>query len=264
MTDEQLCAAAQTGDERAMETLVRKYTPMANNICATYFMPRQAKEDLLQEAMMGLVKAVRDYKHRPDGHFHGFADMCIRRKVISAVKTSTRLKHSALNSAASMEAPIYANDGPDTTRTIGDSIPDEAPLVEDISVAAELTVVVREAIVDSGLSELEASMLRLYMMGHSYKQIAAAVSRTEKAVDNGLTRAFRKCDTTIREAVGDYYAGETLKRREVPYVARKNNQHPNQVRGLNISNHRRYCMDAGKDCPHDAEIIAAYNAKYAR
>jgi RNA polymerase sporulation-specific sigma factor len=261
VTDEQLCAAAQCGDTDAMDELVRRYTRLVHQIAKIYYMPRTEKEDIIQEGLAGLVKAVRDYKPNPQGNFGSFAALCIRRRIITAVKSSTRSKHQVLNQACSFETKLF--DGNDNgSPTLGELLPDEAPLTEDLSVANELTIRVREAIVCSGLSEREAQILEQYMQGHSYKDIAQRVGVKTRSVDNALQRGMKKVQATLSHYVAEYYGAQLPRRRQTAYIEPKNPPTRAQAVGMHAYHHKKYCVEQGRACGHDQTAIRHYRAKY--
>ncbi len=181
-----LVRMARSGDSNAFEVLLKRYQWLVRTRARRYFLQGAEYEDLVQEGVIGLFKAVRDYREE-GGLFRPFADICITRQLITAVKTASRLKHLPLNSARSLEAPIY-NDRDsrllkETIQT-SDSTFDTSLLEED-----EARIVL--GITKKYLSNFEFKILLLWLEGLPYAQIARRCRRREKSVDNGLWRV--KC-----------------------------------------------------------------------
>ncbi|NLY53575.1 MAG: RNA polymerase sporulation sigma factor SigH [Firmicutes bacterium] len=194
-TDEALVAAAQNGDIGASEFLLKKYRPMIMGKARTYFIAGADRDDILQEGMIGLHKAVRDFCPSRGASFRPFAEMCITRQVITAVKAASRQKHAPLNYYLSLDKPIYS-DG--TDRHLLDVLPDHR--VCD----PEEMFLVREELADVWgslrhlLSDFEYQVFMLYLGEQSYREIASALETTPKAVDNALCRAKRKIEERIK------------------------------------------------------------------
>ena len=195
MDEASLIASAQRGDERAFETLLAQYSLLINKLCEPYFLPGSDRADLLQEARLGFFKGVRDFK--PEGSpFRSFAELAVRRNIITALKYSTRQKHQTLNRALSLDAPL--NNDEAVTRTLVD-VHSLAPETERDE---QLTQVVRDALVDgSCLSDFEAHVFLAYLNGATYIVMARNLGKSVKAVDNAMQRVRRKTDHALREAV---------------------------------------------------------------
>jgi len=184
--EQELLPLAKAGSEQAFETILRRYEWLVRARARSFFLQGADYEDLIQEGMIGLFKAVRDF--RDDGAaFRGFADLCITRQIITAVKTASRQKHVPLNSAFSLEASRYDGDG---DRTVGDTVSDraipfDAALLQTAEVRAIMTVLRQR------LSGFEFSALTLWIEGRSYEEIAQRLGKHTKSVDNGLWRV--KC-----------------------------------------------------------------------
>ena len=195
-----LIATARAGNERAFETLLAQYSALINSVCEPYFLPGSARADLLQEARFGFFKGVRDFKSE-GGSFRSFAELAIRRNVITALKYSTRQKHRILNVALSLDAPL--NNDEAVTRTLVDVL----PLAIEGERDKEPTQVVRDAIVDGAcLSDLEAHVFLTYLKGATYIVMARNLGKSIKAVDNAMQRVRRKTDHELREAVSAHLA----------------------------------------------------------
>ena len=189
--------AARDGDDRALATLLDKYRGFARSKARSYFLVGADREDIVQEGMIGLYKAIRDYNPDMQTTFRAFAELCITRQIITAIKTATRQKHGPLNNYVSFSRPVLTDD--DGERCLGDMLPvvqvsDPADLV----ISAERIRALQEHF-DTVLSDLEAEVLRLYVDGKSYQEIAEVLQRHVKSIDNALQRIKRKLDTHLRE-----------------------------------------------------------------
>ncbi|HEX4429693.1 MAG TPA: RNA polymerase sporulation sigma factor SigH [Frankiaceae bacterium] len=199
-SDEELATAAQTGSEDAAlaeATLLTRYRPFVRAKARSYFLVGGDDQDVIQEGMIGLFKAIRDYDAAEQMSFRGFAELCVTRQLITAVKSATRFKHGPLNSYVSFSRTIGDDD--EGERVLADVLP--APSQDDP--AERLTSAERvrdlQAYVDDALSDLEVEVLRMYVEGRSYVEIAEILSRRTKSVDNALQRIKRKIDGHLRE-----------------------------------------------------------------
>jgi RNA polymerase sporulation-specific sigma factor len=196
LQDDALVVRAHGGDERALEILLNRYRSYARAKARTYFLAGADREDVAQEGMIGLYKAVRDFDPGHNTPFRAFAELCISRQILTAIKTANRRKHRPLNSSVSLDAPAHAEMG---DRSVGETL--IAPRHSD---PAEL-VVFAEAIealrvtVQGTLTELEANVLHLYMEGKSYDEIAGALGTHVKSIDNALQRIKRKLHRHLSE-----------------------------------------------------------------
>jgi RNA polymerase sporulation-specific sigma factor len=197
-TDEGLVEEAQAGNERSIETLLHRYRHYARAKARTYFLAGADKEDIVQEGMIGLFKAIRDFQGDKNSSFRAFAELCISRQIITAIKTASRQKHLPLNSYVSLSKPV----GHEDDSSLGDSIAhlgvaDPAELV----ISAEEFEHIKESL-HRLLSNLETEVLHLYMEGKSYQQIADMLGRHVKSIDNALQRIKRKLEEHLskREA----------------------------------------------------------------
>ncbi|MFT5221893.1 MAG: RNA polymerase sporulation-specific sigma factor [Glaciecola sp.] len=193
MADEQLVEAARQGDDRAQAALLDRYRRFARAKARSYFLVGGDREDIIQEGMIGLYKAIRDYETGHGASFRSFAELCITRQILTAIKTATRQKHTPLNSYVSFDRPKDA----DPARTVGDTIADEGnvdPLV--LLVASDEVGRLRE-IFSEIFSELESDVLRLYVEGRSYQEISGLLDRHVKSIDNAIQRIKRKLEVRL-------------------------------------------------------------------
>ncbi|MEG0382041.1 MAG: RNA polymerase sporulation sigma factor SigH [Christensenella sp.] len=192
MTDEQAVAMA-VGDDGslALEYILHKYKNFVRAKARSYFLIGADKEDIVQEGMIGLYKAVRDYNAEKKVPFRSFAELCIKRQIITAIKTATRQKHQPLNSYISLNKPIYEDD---SERMLIDIIAaTKISNPEDILIDREDYASMEDEITKM-LSNLENQVLTYYLHGLSYQQIAKIMNRHEKSIDNALQRAKGKID----------------------------------------------------------------------
>jgi RNA polymerase sporulation-specific sigma factor len=191
-----LVRAAQKGDQRASCELVRRYRGLIRCKARSYYLIGADRDDIIQEGMIGLFKAIRDYDPTRQASFHSFAELCVTRQIITAVKSSTRRKHAPLNSYVSLSRSASADD--DGERLLSDILAArEVCDPAEIVIGTWETNFIRAGVVDA-LSEFEADVLRLYTGGKSYQEIADLLGRHTKAVDNALQRVKRKMETQIR------------------------------------------------------------------
>jgi RNA polymerase sporulation-specific sigma factor len=191
----QLVLAAQQGDEHACCELVRKYRGLIRYKARTYYLVGADRDDIIQEGMIGLYKAMRDYDPTRQASFHSFADLCVTRQIITAVKSATRRKHSPLNGYVSLSRSTSMEE--DGERLLSDILAAKGVCdPADIVVAAWETDFIRSGVTDA-LSSFEAKVLTLYTNGRSYQEIAEELGRHTKAVDNALQRVKRKMETQI-------------------------------------------------------------------
>jgi RNA polymerase sporulation-specific sigma factor len=195
--DEDLINLARQGHEGALDVLLRRYRHYARAKARTYFLAGADKEDIVQEGMIGLFKAVRDYDARQNTAFRSFAELCITRQIISAVKSATRQKHIPLNSYVSLNKPVSREEG---DRPLGDAIVStEVVDPADVVISAEEIATIRKSVREV-LSPLETEVLRLYMDGKSYQEIADLLERHVKSIDNALQRIKRKLERHLEAA----------------------------------------------------------------
>ena len=190
LADLQLVVRARNDDGEAMDALIRRYTGFVRLKASSYFLAGGESDDLVQEGLIGLYKAVRDFRSDKETSFRSFAELCITRQIITAIKTATRYKHSPLNTYVSFsQTPAGQDDG---ECTLGDAIPGSR--VDDPAVSVISTQELQSLVfcLGSGLSALESDSLRLYLEGLSYEQMAEELGCDTKTIDNALQRVKRK------------------------------------------------------------------------
>src|SRR5213592_3014889 len=194
LEDLQLVLKARNGDGVAMDVLIRRYTGFVRLKASSYFLAGGDSEDLIQEGMIGLYKAVRDFRSDKETSFRSFAELCVTRQIITAIKTATRFKHQPLNQYVSFSHTPAGQDT-DGECTLGDALPGSA--VEEPSVVVISTEELQSLVftLGSGLSKLESAALRLYLEGSSYEEMAAELGCDTKTIDNALQRVKRKIVT---------------------------------------------------------------------
>jgi RNA polymerase sporulation-specific sigma factor len=185
-----LVLRARNGDSGAMDALLRRYTGFVRLKASSYFIAGGDSDDLIQEGLVGLYKAVRDFRSDKDTSFRSFAELCITRQIITAIKTATRFKHAPLNTYVSFShTPAGQEDG---DCTLGDALP--GPRVDDPVVCVISTEELQSLVfcLGTGLSPLESDALRLYLEGNSYEEMAEGLGCDTKTIDNALQRVKRK------------------------------------------------------------------------
>lgn len=211
MTDEELVAVAQAGDDVAMNELIERYTVRVRWIGRTYYCPGNDRDDAHQEGFIGFIKAIRDFDPKQGSSFSSFATLAISRQLITMVKAGTRQKHYALNSAARFEAPTpFA----DSTAVIADSIADTSSVdpVQTLLHAETASLVVSAVCDDAKLSNMEAEVFLGYLKQQSYLEISQRLGFSPKAVDNALQRGTKKVGKAIRERVSPLFFNGSPKR----------------------------------------------------
>ena len=196
MTDEDIALLARDGDEAALELLMMKYKNFVRSKARSYFLIGADHEDIVQEGMIGLFKAIRDFKPDKLTSFRAFAELCVTRQIITAIKTATRQKHIPLNSYVSLNKPIYDDEN---ERTLIDVISEElAANPEELLISREDISLIEGRIGDT-LSPLEKQVLLRYLDGKSYQDISAELGRHVKSIDNALQRVKRKLQKLLLE-----------------------------------------------------------------
>jgi RNA polymerase sporulation-specific sigma factor len=191
-----LISAAQAGEDEAVSALVARYRSFVRCKARSYYLAGADRDDIIQEGMIGLYKAIRDYKPERQASFRSFAELCITRQLITAIKTASRQKHSPLNTYVSLSRPATAEDE-------GDRVLADILAAKEICDPAEIVVGEWEADsikegFTSALSGFEAMVLSLYVEGKSYQEIADTLQRRVKSVDNALQRVKRKIEMQVR------------------------------------------------------------------
>jgi RNA polymerase sporulation-specific sigma factor len=190
LEDLQLVLRARNSDDGAMDALIRRYTGFVRLKASSYFIAGGESDDLVQEGLIGLYKAVRDFRTDKETSFRSFAELCITRQIITAIKTATRYKHSPLNTYVSFsQTPAGQDDG---DCTLGDALP--GPGVDDPAICVISTQELQSLVfcLGTGLSPLESDALRLYLEGSSYEEMAEDLGCDTKTIDNALQRVKRK------------------------------------------------------------------------
>ena len=188
LSDEEIVALAQRGDSGALIHLLENYTSLVRIKARGYFLIGADHEDIVQEGMIGLYKAIRDFDASKQASFRAFSDLCIKRQIITAIKTATRQKHIPLNSYVSLNKPVYEED---SERSLLDVIEGKVTNPEELYInQEELTSM--QSMMDEALSGFERQVLSAFLDGKSYQEIAEALNRHEKAVDNALQRIKKK------------------------------------------------------------------------
>jgi len=191
MMDEEIVDYARNGDAEALEYLIYKYKNFVKAKARSYFLIGADREDIIQEGMIGLYKAIRDYRHEKLSSFRAFAELCITRQIITAIKTATRQKHIPLNSYISLNKPIYDEESDRTLMDVisGAKISDPEELIISREEFGDI-----ESKISELLSDLEQEVLNSYLQGKSYQEIAMDLDRHVKSIDNALQRVKRKLE----------------------------------------------------------------------
>jgi RNA polymerase sporulation-specific sigma factor len=191
LEDLQLVLRARNGDGGAMDVLIRRYTGFVRLKASSYFLAGGDSEDLIQEGLIGLYKAVRDFRSDKETSFRSFAELCVTRQIITAIKTATRFKHAPLNTYVSF-SHTPAGQETDGECSLGDALP--GPSVDEPPVCVISTEELQSLVftLGTGLSRLESEALRLYLEGSSYEEMAGELGCDTKTIDNALQRVKRK------------------------------------------------------------------------
>ncbi|HHT64084.1 MAG: RNA polymerase sporulation sigma factor SigH [Bacillota bacterium] len=199
MVDEEIVELAKDGDIGAQEYLINKYKNFVRAKARSYFLIGADREDIIQEGMIGLYKAIRDFRCDKLSSFRAFAELCITRQIITAIKTATRQKHIPLNSYVSLNKPIYDEDSDRTLLDIisGSKITDP----EELIISREEFDDIEEKMGEI-LSSLEWKVLMYYLEGKSYQEIAVDLKRHVKSIDNALQRVKRKLERYLENREG--------------------------------------------------------------
>ncbi|HMA59925.1 MAG TPA: RNA polymerase sporulation sigma factor SigH [Halanaerobiales bacterium] len=196
LSDDELIEIIHEGDSRAEEVLIKRYKNFVLAKSRSYFLVGAGREDIVQEGMIGLYKAVRDYKIDRLASFRAFAELCITRQIITAIKAATRQKHQPLNSYVSLNKPIYDEESDRTLLDILKGTKLNNP--EELFVSKE-TYDLIESQISEMLSDLEFNVLQEYLNGKSYQDIADTLDKHVKSVDNALQRVKRKLEEFLEK-----------------------------------------------------------------
>jgi RNA polymerase sporulation-specific sigma factor len=191
LEDLQLVLKARNGDQLALDALIRRYTGFVRQKASSYFLAGGDSDDLIQEGLIGLYTAVRDFRTDRETSFRSFAELCVTRQIITAIKTATRFKHQPLNQYVSFSHTPAGQDT-DGECTLGDALPGSA--VQEPSVVVISTEELQSLVctLGTGLSQLESDALRHYLEGSSYEEMAEDLGCDTKTIDNALQRVKRK------------------------------------------------------------------------
>ena len=200
MADEDIVALCRTGDAVAVEYLLNKYKNFVRSKARSYFLIGADHEDIVQEGMIGLYKAIRDFRPEKLSSFRAFAELCITRQIITAIKTATRQKHIPLNSYVSLNKPLYDEE---SDRTLLDVCAEgHSANPEELLISQEDLRGIHQKI-DEVLSSLEQEVLAAYLDGKSYQEIADMLGRHVKSIDNALQRVKRKLEKYLEDSARD-------------------------------------------------------------
>lgn len=194
--DEEVAIEAKKGDKKAQDYLICKYENFVKAKAKSYFLIGADKEDIYQEGMIGLYKAIRDFKPHKLASFKAFSELCITRQIITAIKTATRQKHIPLNTYISLNKPIYDEESDRTLLDVISSVKVADP--EELVISREEVINI-EAEIGEVLSDLEMEVLMSYLEGKSYQEIACDLDRRAKSIDNALQRVKRKLEKCIEK-----------------------------------------------------------------
>ncbi len=196
LSDEENVELVRQGDMDALDYLIHKYKNFVRSKARTYFLIGADKEDIVQEGMIGLYKAIRDFKGDKLSSFKVFAELCITRQIITAIKTATRQKHIPLNSYVSLDKPIYEDE---SDRTLMDVISETKVSNPEQLVISKEEFTDIESNLHEILSDLERKVLALYLDGKSYQEISEDLKRHVKSIDNALQRVKRKIEVYLQK-----------------------------------------------------------------
>ena len=196
--DENLVLMAQNGDETAQRYLLDKYKSLVRAKSRAYFLIGADSEDIIQEGMIGLYKAVRDYNEDKNASFRSFAELCVNRQMITAIKAATRQKHQPLNSYVSLNKPVYEEESEQTYMDFLQSTSSSLLNPEALLIGQENKHFLEDQMVKN-LSSFETRVLLLYLQGRSYFEIAHVLDKPEKSIDNALQRVKKKLEKFLEE-----------------------------------------------------------------
>ena len=194
--EEEIVIEAKNGSVRAQEYVISKYESFVKAKSKSYFLIGADKEDIYQEGMIGLYKAIRDFNYEKSTTFKAFAELCITRQIITAIKTATRQKHIPLNTYISLNKPVSEDDSERTLLDILSSMKISDP--EALIIGKEEKAQIEDAITRV-LSDLEMEVLQSYLDGKSYQEIACDLDRHAKSIDNALQRVKRKLEKCLSD-----------------------------------------------------------------
>lgn len=193
-TDEEIVIEAKNNNSLAQEFIISKYENFVKAKAKTYFLIGADKEDIYQEGMIGLYKAIRDFNPDKLTSFRAFAEICVTRQIITAIKTATRQKHIPLNTYVSLNKPIFEEESERTLLDVLASLKITDP--EELVISEEQMEYIQSEI-KNVLSDLEQEVLKSYLDGKSYQEIACDLDRHAKSIDNALQRVKRKLEKCL-------------------------------------------------------------------
>jgi len=192
--EELMVARAKTGDKRAQEFVIKKYKNLVKSRARSYFLIGADREDIVQEGMIGLFKAIRDYQPDKMSSFRSFADLCVKRQIITAIKTATRQKHMPLNSYISLNKPLFDEE---SDRTLYDLMTNNKELNPEHLIIKQEEWHTMSLQMGKVLSDLEWQVLSAYIDGKTYQEIAKDMNRHIKSIDNALQRVKKKLEKFV-------------------------------------------------------------------
>ena len=196
--DEELVQMAQQGDDAAQEYLLDKYNSLVRAKSRAYFLIGADTEDIIQEGMIGLYKAIHDFNEEKNAAFRSFAELCVNRQMITAIKAATRQKHQPLNSYVSLNKPVYEEESEQTYMDLLQSSSNALLNPEALLIGQENKHFLEDQMVKN-LSSFESRVLVLYLQGRSYFEIADVLKKPEKSIDNALQRVKKKLEKFLEE-----------------------------------------------------------------
>lgn len=197
LSDEEIVRLAQNGDKSASEFITAKYLPYVRNKSRAYFLVGGEVEDIMQEGLIGLYEAIKDFSDGRQASFKTFMDICVTRQIMTALKAASRQKHIPLNTYVSLNKPVYVED---TNKSYQDMlVTSKTDDPESLYIDGEKTEEISKEIRNS-LSDFEYRVLRLYLQGVSYLKIANVLNKEEKAIDNAIQRIRKKLSRNLESA----------------------------------------------------------------
>lgn len=203
MADEELVFYAKQGNERATETLLKRYRSLVESKARSYFLIGADHEDVVQEGLIGLFKAIRDFRDERVHKFRPFAELCVTRQIISAVKAATRQKHVPLNEYVSLYRPLQNHHNDETDSNLTDILPDPNTLTPEEWILQRRIPLAVMAMARERMSDLERQVLEFYLDGLSYKDMSERLARGTKCIDNALQRVKKKLIQVYEENYGE-------------------------------------------------------------
>lgn len=191
MTDEEVIALIKNGDLYAQDYIIEKYKTMVKSKARTYFLIGADREDIIQEGMIGLYKAIRDFDESKNVSFRHFADLCINRQILTAIKMATRQKHIPLNSYVSLNRPVFEDD---IQQSYIDIIKEMDSYNPETMIIGQEEKNIMESRIAKSLSKFENKVLFFYLQGKSYQEIGEILGKPEKSIDNALQRVKHKIE----------------------------------------------------------------------